>query len=129
MIRLKINEDKVTTCFFTIVFAFVADVIGELKAILDVLLQHLHMPASKKKLHMPASKKNFTCLRAKKTSHACKQKKLHMPASKIFVKSNSRLPCITKSLTGIPVSDVESGEDLSDITNYNYKIPTHFWVR
>ena len=100
MIWLKLDEDKVTTCFFTIVFAFVADVVGELKAILDVLLQHLHMPASKKKLHMPASK--------------------------IFVKSNSRLPCITKSLTGIPVSDVESGEDLSDITNYNYKIPTHF---
>ena len=30
---------------FTIVFAFVADVVGELKAILNVLLQHLHIPA------------------------------------------------------------------------------------
>ena len=29
----------------TIVFAFVADVVGELKAVLDVLLEHLYMPA------------------------------------------------------------------------------------
>jgi len=37
-------HDGVAVVGNSIIFAFIADVIGELKAILNVLLQHLHVP-------------------------------------------------------------------------------------